>query len=457
MLFIVSLLSVLIYHTVMREFRITAASGDWKTLTVDDRDIGGESFTEDLSSPQGMGFSFRTVDSDTKSYALFLVMPEEELQTVDLSWFQNVSLKAHLVGGSSQNFLFMIRDRADHLFDAENNSTRKCNEAYFELTSQPQTITLDRDSFMVSRWWVQENAALPSDSVSSFSQFEWLEIAICDPQSASEGTVVIDEICFSGPVMSPLKFYQGLFAAWLLLASLLSFGFLKKYKKRRAIRRFRLSQLAKMQSELPTPETSNLLESDTCEIDTYDFLTTVLTEFGLRQSIDQALQAVRNGDCPVSIVLFDVDDLTLLNESAGMASGDRLLQSVAAIAADEVGEDEILGRLGGDQFLIVCTGKDRNQSKALACRLRARIDRETTATCSFGVHQLNPINTFEESIERASRCVREAKFNGKNKVVLFSFRSPTRASLENRSNLPPFSTVDLEPQAASQSAASATK
>ena len=41
---------------------------------------------------------------------------------------------------------------------------------------------------------------------------------------------------------------------------------------------------------------------------------------------------------------------------------------------------------------------------------------------------MNPINHFEEVFERVSKCVCEAKFNGKNKVVLFSLRVPKMAS-----------------------------
>lgn len=444
MLLIASILSVVVYHTVMWDFHVAAGNDGWRSTTVDDRDIGGTSVTEDLSDFLTMKFSYRTFDSDSKSYALFLLMPPKAARPIDLSWFDHVTLKARLKEGSSQKFLLMLRDRVDHLFAPEDYSTRKSNEAYFELTTQPQTITIDRESFVVPRWWIEANAVIPSDSVTSFSKFEWLEIAVGDPQVASEGTVIIDEICFSGPLVPPVRFYQGLFVAWLLFASLLCLRCFKKFKKKRALRLFRLSQVARMQSGPTSESPQTLLLGDTCEIEKYDPLTNLLSNVGLRRSLDEALLAVRKGDYPVSIILFDVDDMTLFNATAGRSGGDELLQSIAAIAKQEVSQQCILGRLRDDQFLIVCQNSDRDDAKTLACRLKNSIEQETKGTCSFGIHQLNPINTFEESIERAAKCVREAKFNGKNKVVLFSLRSPQAGSSESRFKSPPFPSVGLE-------------
>jgi diguanylate cyclase (GGDEF)-like protein len=431
-LLVMSLVSVAIFHTQRRELRITPDSPNWHTQTVDDRNAGGNSFAEDLSNTRQLRFAFKTVDAVNKSYALFLIMPSEKLQPYDLDWFETLTIKAHVKGDFPQQFLIQLKERVDHLFDKSDYASRKCNEAFFELTSRPQSVTIDRDNFSVPRWWIAEKAVIPEDSAASFKQFEWIEIAVCDPQSANQDTVVIDEISFSGPILSPVQFYQGLFTAWLFLATVLSFKAFRNFKKKRAMRRVRLNQLAQIKSEVHSDLTMGArIDGENGDAEQYDSLTQVLTKFGLQQTINQALDAVREGIHPVSIILFDVDDLRAFNHDSGNECGDQVLCQIAEIATQEIGQKQAFGRWGGDQFLVICQSQDRNVTRALASRLRSRIENETACTCSFGIHQLNPINTFDESIERVSRCIREAKFNGKNKVVMFSLRQPTTASLHD--------------------------
>lgn len=438
-LLVITIVLVIAYQTLTRELTVDAQNSNWTTLCSDDRRHGGVSFTEDLSSSDTLSFSYTTQDTDQHSYAVFLVTPPkpEEDQAdlaLDLDWFTEITIRARAEGTEKQQFLFYLRDRPEHLVSDEDPSTSKYNEAFVELTEKTQTISLPRDSFVVPKWWVADKSVLPQDASPSFSNFEWIEVAVCRPNQANSGVVVIEEINFRGPLIAPVNFYKLLLGIWSLLAIPLCVKLYSSRKKARALRQIRLNQVAQRESGSKADlhgKTVQVKNSDTDEVQRNDELTGLPTSFGMQDTIDEALHAVRNGDAQANIILIDIDDMEMLNRASGISAGDAMIREVAEVIQKNLPEGNNVCRWSDDKFLIVCHGQDRDESRKLACALRKCIDEGTKATCSFGVHQLNPINSFEEAYERASKCVQEAKFNGKNKVVLFNLRSTTAPITSN--------------------------
>jgi len=425
-LLILTIALLIVYQTFTRELTVDAQAVNWSTQTSDDRGNGGSSFTEDLSSSDELSFSYTTQDNSKQSYAVFLISPPAEEMLLDLDWFTEITIQARAIGERKQQFLIYLRDRPEHLVPDGDPSTSKYNEAFFELTEQTQSILLPRECFVVPRWWIAEKAILPEDASPSFSNFEFIEIAVCIPNQANSGVVVIEKIGFRGPWIPPVKFYKLLLSIWSLLALPMSFKVFQNIRKKRAIRRVRRNQVAHQESGSKQDLQSTTCKSgtsDTIEVEIYDELSGLPTNFGLQGAIDAALRDVRNGETQANIILVDIDDMQRQNQINGMSAGNELIRQIASILEKNIPESHTVGRWRDDKFLIVCHGTDRDQSRELACNLRRRVDEGTTATCSFGVHQLNPINSFEEAFERATRCIQEAKFNGKNKVVLLNLRS----------------------------------
>ncbi len=422
----ITILLGLSYQTLQRELVIGAQTSDWNTSCSDDRRRGGASFTEDLSTPDAMSFSYATQDDGRHSFAIFLISPPNE-ETLDLDWFTDVTITASAEGKEKQQFLLYLRDRPQHFIADGDGSSSKYNEAYFELTSQAQTISLPRDCFVVPRWWITEKSVLPEDASPSFSNLEWIEISVCHPNETNSGVVVIDEIRFRGPLITPVNFYKFLFGIWSLLSLPLCVKLYTDVKKARAIRRVRLNQVAKQDSESKTDVMAiagrGKSAADTQELERYDELSGLLSSFGIQDAIDEALTEVRNGQTQANIILVDIDDMEMLNRTKGMPEGDAMIRQIGGIIEENLPDGHKVCRWNDDKFVILCLGEARDESRILACDLKKLIAEKTSATCSFGVHQLNPINSFEEAYERAAKCVQEAKFNGKNKVVLFNLRT----------------------------------
>lgn len=450
-LLLLTILLVIAQQTLTRELSVDPKIGNWTTHCSDDRANGGKSFTEDLSSSDALSFSYRTQDNDQISYAIFRVTPPYEEQggneeeqrneeerkneerTLDLNWFTEVKIRARAEGEEKQQFLIYIRDQPAHFVSDGDPTASKYNEAFIELSEQTQSISLPRDCFVVPRWWVTKKSVVPQDAATSFSNVKQIEIAVCHPNQANSGLVVIEEISIRGPLISPINFYKLLFCIWSLLSIPLCVSLYASIRKAIAIRKIRRNQVALQESGSRADmqaTTAKAKSSDTKELLRHDELTGLLTSFGSQEAIDEALKAVRNGNAQANIILVDIDDMDVFNRTSGMSAGDALIRQIAGVIETNLPEGNSVCRWKDDKFLIVCHGNGRDESRKLACALRKCIDEETSATCSFGVHQLNPINSFEEAYERASKCVQEAKFNGKNKVVLFNLRS-TMAPIPN--------------------------
>lgn len=117
---------------------------------------------------------------------------------------------------------------------------------------------------------------------------------------------------------------------------------------------------------------------------------------------------VRSHDFPVSLIMADCNYLKRTNDTLGHEYGDLLLQKVAAIIKESISENCIAMRVGGDEFLIVCT-RCTNEDAYLLIeqmqeKLAQRSDATLTLSVAFGVYTTNDKNfSFKEAYELADQ------------------------------------------------------
>ncbi len=114
---------------------------------------------------------------------------------------------------------------------------------------------------------------------------------------------------------------------------------------------------------------------------TVDDLTGCLNRASVLDALDDAL----GSGADVAVVFVDVDEFKLVNDGHGHAAGDEVLQAVAARLRAAVRADDTVGRMGGDEFLVVCSGLG---SFAGAAELADRIDRSMRDPISFAGERL---------------------------------------------------------------------
>lgn len=153
-----------------------------------------------------------------------------------------------------------------------------------------------------------------------------------------------------------------------------------------------------------------------------DFLTSVNS----RQKLDAVLQeeAVKsqNTGCEFSVILLDVDHFKQVNDSFGHQVGDQVLQNIAGILANNIRETDIVGRWGGEEFIVISRNNSLSGAVLLAEKLRSLIEaydfpEVKHRTASFGVAGYQNTESIESLIERCDRAMYKAKTAGRNRVV----------------------------------------
>ncbi|CCQ74552.1 GGDEF domain-containing protein [Magnetospira sp. QH-2] len=155
--------------------------------------------------------------------------------------------------------------------------------------------------------------------------------------------------------------------------------------------------------------------------------TDVLTSLANRRHMDDVLQneinrCKRYGEC-LSVILADMDHFKAVNDTFGHLVGDRVLKDLAGILQDSCRDVDIVGRWGGEEFLIVCPGTTLAGAAATAEKLRTAIeDHEFKGvghkTASFGVGTARGMESVDSLVHQADQALYAAKDQGRNRVEL---------------------------------------
>ena len=155
-------------------------------------------------------------------------------------------------------------------------------------------------------------------------------------------------------------------------------------------------------------------------------LTDPLTGLANRRSIFEQLTRLaqtspQQGE-PLNLVLFDIDHFKQVNDTHGHLAGDAVLQRIAELARRQVRSGDLVGRIGGEEFVWLLRGVDAGRARELAERLRESIERESAdgdlpqVTISLGIALLRLGDTPEQLIARADEALYRAKESGRNCV-----------------------------------------
>ena len=156
-----------------------------------------------------------------------------------------------------------------------------------------------------------------------------------------------------------------------------------------------------------------------------DVLTGLLNRRGFFESAADVVSASRRSKRPVSVLAFDLDHFKSINDNFGHGMGDTMLQMFAAVARKTMRSSDVIGRLGGEEFVAVLSGTQAEAGIA-AERVRAAFEAATLdpksngvrATVSIGV-ACGPADTaIDQLITRADAALYRAKANGRNRIEL---------------------------------------
>jgi len=157
-----------------------------------------------------------------------------------------------------------------------------------------------------------------------------------------------------------------------------------------------------------------------------DELTEIFNRRGFFDTIKPLLHLSRRNRYPVGIMMTDIDDFKKVNDTYGHQKGDDVLKTITKVLKSNVRGSDIVGRYGGEEFIIFFYGVDEDVVYHIADTIRKEIEEDTRndipVTMSIGISQgfvSNDVeNTIMTLIGRADACLYRAKRDGKNRVVM---------------------------------------
>ena len=150
-----------------------------------------------------------------------------------------------------------------------------------------------------------------------------------------------------------------------------------------------------------------------------DALTGAYSYGYLHEVLELEVQRTLNEKTPLSVMLIDIDHFKRINDSHGHLFGDRVIKETAETISAHVRSDDILGRYGGDEFVVVMPGADRTTAVSVAERVRAGVAKNGyRTTASIGVATFDGVQqeTPGQLLHRADMNLYQAKRDGRNCV-----------------------------------------
>jgi diguanylate cyclase (GGDEF)-like protein len=170
---------------------------------------------------------------------------------------------------------------------------------------------------------------------------------------------------------------------------------------------------------------------------THDDLTGLANRALFRDVLERRLGDALRSHAPLAVFYLDIDRFKVVNDSLGHAEGDALLREAALRLRSCVRADDLLARVGGDEFTVVAPGLDASAAYQLGERLRASFDRpfdvgglRTVSSVSVGVALSSIGLTAPDLMRYADAALYEAKGSGRNRVVLFDDAARTSISTQ---------------------------
>lgn len=155
-----------------------------------------------------------------------------------------------------------------------------------------------------------------------------------------------------------------------------------------------------------------------------DLLSGIFNRRGFESHGNDMLQLAKRQGTPLTLVMIDIDRFKTINDNFGHSVGDLVISDLAALLSDAIGSDDLVARLGGEEFAILLSGKDARQAYRIAESIRenisqqlpTRLDSVKAITASFGLAELQPSDQLSDLCRRSDLALYDAKARGRNYV-----------------------------------------
>ena len=158
-----------------------------------------------------------------------------------------------------------------------------------------------------------------------------------------------------------------------------------------------------------------------------DPLTGVLNRRSLLERLDAGCMRAQARGMPIALLFIDLDHFKRINDSYGHQAGDACLKAIIGPIQSELRQSDVIGRYGGEEFVVILSSADTAVAHAIAARILSRVADISVEgfggpihlTCSIGVAGSDQLGVWNEQlIAHADAAVYAAKNSGRNRVQI---------------------------------------
>jgi len=335
---------------------------------------------------------------------------------MDLGSYRSITLDLSYRGNA--DFIRVAIRTFDPRFSREEDgNSARMHSTNLRARDVAGPITIDLAELAVPEWWIAQYN-LPRDyNRPKLDNATSLAIDLPGGIAGAPHELELRRLQLQGEWIGREALYLGILAAWMLFAV--------------GAAAWRLAHLRRQhrqqerEIEALTTRTTNLRAEQEAlrRLATIDELTGVLNRRGVENAVAGLLERGLN----ITLILLDVDHFKRVNDTHGHDAGDHVLQRVAAGMVKNVRADDIVGRWGGEEFIVACVSCTAENATIVAEKIRQRIEasvfgtrQRIAVTASFGIAAVRGADGFTNALRRADAALYSAKSQGRNRVVVDS-------------------------------------
>lgn len=381
-----------------------------------------------LSAPQGSktrfefldqsGYQWRCVSEAVDEWLIcsLSISLTEDTQGLDLSRYSTLNLKLNYTG-SARKMRVGLRHWDERFSTPDDGNSTKFQYLILREEDFNNPVSLALSEFIVAEWWIEQYELPRHLAQPDMSNVVSLAIEFIGGLEPGSHEVTLESLSFSGDLISPEHWYLGILGLWILIGlTVVGVRMIRLAREGRQAKQ-QITELAVSNSRLQT-EKSRLQT-----LSHLDALTGINNRYAIDKSIAQLLAEPRQRT--VALILMDIDHFKRINDRRGHAVGDKILQQFALLVGSNIRSQDVFGRWGGEEFLLICPDSSIDNAFYLAEKIR-RIISETlfeeekpmAVTASFGVSTILPDEDFMSAFRRVDTALYKAKFSGRNCTII---------------------------------------
>ncbi|MDF3124085.1 diguanylate cyclase [Rheinheimera sp. 1928-s] len=160
---------------------------------------------------------------------------------------------------------------------------------------------------------------------------------------------------------------------------------------------------------------------------TKDSLTGLLQHARVKERLSHELQRSERTGEPLSVVMLDIDHFKKVNDNYGHLTGDQVISSLANLIKQQLRKTDIIGRYGGEEFLLILPDCNQQQAFGLVEQLRQSFAslpfsfdyQNFQCTFSAGICQATATDQTDQLIDQADKALYASKHAGRNQTQLY--------------------------------------